>query len=59
MLWKVVKDSYDPKEEINGHRLTKGDVIKIGRVRFKVRDIESPSYKKIESKQKQQMKIYQ
>ena len=48
MLWKVVKDSYDAKEEINGHRLTKGDVIKIGRVRFKIRDIETPSYKKIE-----------
>jgi len=44
MLWKVVKDSFEAREQINGHMLTKGDVIKIGRVRFKVRDIETPSY---------------
>ena len=30
------------------------DVIKIGRVRFKVREIVSPTYKKLEQKQKQQ-----
>ena len=39
MLWKVVKYTYDSNEAIRGHRLTKGDVIKIGRVRFKIRDI--------------------
>lgn len=50
MLWKVVKDSYEPREEITGYRLTKGDVIKIGRVRFKVREIETPAYKKVEQK---------
>jgi hypothetical protein len=59
MLWKVVKYSYDVREKIKGHRLTKGDVIKIGRVRFKVRDIQSPTYKKVELKQKQQSKLYQ
>ena len=50
MLWKVVKYSYDATEEIKGHRLLKGDVVKIGRVRFKIRDIHSPTYKKIEQK---------
>ena len=50
MLWKVVKYCYDAREEIKGHRLMKGDVIKIGRVRFKVREIMSPTYKKIEQK---------
>lgn len=58
MLWKVVKDSFDAREDIQGHRLQKGDVIKIGRVRFKIKDITSPTYKKVEQKQKQLMKIY-
>lgn len=39
MLWKVVKASFEPREEIKGHRLLKGDVVKIGRVRFKIREI--------------------
>lgn len=52
MLWKVVKYAYDANEGIKGHRLTKGDVIKIGRVRFKIRDIQSPAYKKLEQKHK-------
>jgi hypothetical protein len=59
MLWKVVKASFDGREEIQGHRLSKGDVVKIGRVRFKIREIVSPTYKLIEQKQKQLMKIYQ
>ena len=59
MLWKVVRHAYDAREDIKGHRLMKGDVIKIGRVRFKVREIVSPTYKKLEQKQKQQTKIYQ
>ena len=59
MLWKVVKYSYDPLERVNGHRLMKGDVIKIGRVRFKIRDIQSPAYKKLEQKHKIQKKQYQ
>ena len=52
MLWKVVKFFYDPDEDIKGHILMKGDVIKIGRVRFKIRDIVSPTYKKLEQKNK-------
>ena len=39
MLWKVVKNSYDARENIKGQRLTKGDIIKIGRVRFKIKEI--------------------
>lgn len=52
MLWKVVKYAYDAQENIRGHRLTKGDVIKIGRVRFKIREITSPAYKKMDQKNK-------
>ena len=44
----MVKYAYDANEGLKGHRLTKGDVIKIGRVRFKIRDIQSPAYKKLE-----------
>ena len=50
MLWKVVKFSFDAREDIKGHRLMREDVIKIGRVRFKIREIVSPAYKKIEQK---------
>jgi len=39
MLWKVVKDAFDPREAINGHHLMKNDIIKIGRVRFKIKEI--------------------
>lgn len=59
MLWKVVKKAYDPKENIKGQRLMRGDIVKIGRVRFKVREISSPSYKKLEAKQKHSTKLYQ
>ena len=59
MLWKVVKFAYDAHEQVRGHRLMKGDVIKIGRVRFKVREIASPAYEKLERKNKQSNKIYQ
>jgi hypothetical protein len=59
ILWKVVKHSFDPKEEIAGYRLMKGDVIKIGRVRFKVRDIVTPTYQKLEAKCKQKAKVFQ
>ena len=52
MLWKVVKYSYEAKEEIKGHKLMKGDIVKIGRVRFKIREINSPGYEKMERKNK-------
>ena len=52
MLWKVVKYSFEPQEKIKGHKLLRGDVIKIGRVRFKVREIMSPAYAREEAKQK-------
>lgn len=58
MLWKVVKYSYEAKEEIKGHKLMKGDIIKIGRVRFKIREINSPGYEKLERKNKLQNKEY-
>ena len=59
MLWKVVKYAYDSDEKINGHRLNKGDVVKIGRVRFKIREIASPAYCSMDRKHKQSAKSYQ
>jgi hypothetical protein len=59
MLWKVVKYAYDADEKINGHRLSKGDVVKIGRVRFKVREIASPAYGAMDRRQKSSAKSFQ
>ena len=47
-VWRVVKESYVPEMEAPMIRIMKGDLIKVGRVRFKIRDIMSPVYKKIE-----------
>jgi hypothetical protein len=47
-IWRVVKDNYVPEMEMPCFRLTKRDLIKVGRVRFKIRDIMSPVYAQIE-----------
>ena len=44
-LWQVVKQTYQPKLQLNCYRLKRRDSIKVGRVRFKIRDIYSPAYK--------------
>lgn len=43
-VWRIVKESYVPEMESPMIRLMKGDLIKVGRVRFKIRDIMSPVY---------------
>lgn len=53
-MWKVVRSSYDVKEDLVGCRLQKGDIIKIGRVWFRIKDLMAPGYKKLEVKQKDQ-----
>lgn len=47
-VWRIVKESFVPEMESPMIRLFKGDLIKVGRVRFKIRDISSPVYDKIE-----------
>lgn len=37
--WQVVKSIWQPKLQLNCHKLKRNDLIKVGRVRFKVRDI--------------------
>lgn len=48
--WRVVKEVYNeiPELETPSIKLNKGDLIKVGRVRFKIRDIMSPMYEKVE-----------
>lgn len=48
--WRVVKEVFNeiPELETPSIKLNKGDLIKVGRVRFKIRDIMSPIYEKIE-----------
>ena len=47
-IWRVVRESRCPELEIPCYRLMKKDLIKVGRVRFKIRDIMSPVYRDIE-----------
>ena len=49
-IWRVVRETKCPELEIPCYRLMKKDLIKVGRVRFKIRDIMSPVYKDIEMK---------
>ena len=48
-VWRVVKDINSSEMEKPCYRLQKKDLIKVGRVRFKIRDIMSPKYRDIES----------
>jgi hypothetical protein len=43
-IWQVVKETYQEDIELPCFKLRKRDIIKIGRVRFKIRDIMSPAY---------------
>ena len=40
----MVKSIWQPKLQLNCYKLKRNDLIKVGRVRFKVRDIQSPVY---------------
>ena len=45
-----MRETRCPELEIPCYRIMKKDLIKVGRVRFKIRDIMSPMYKDIEMK---------
>jgi len=49
-IWRVVRETHAPELEFPAYRLKKRDLIKVGRVRFKIRDIMSPIYKEIQSR---------
>ena len=46
-IWKVVRENVCPEMDVPCYRLNKKDLIKVGRVRFKIRDIMSPVYYQI------------
>ena len=46
-LWKIAKYCKSKNKQIDGYKLTKNDVIKVGRVRFRVKEIQSPAYRKL------------
>jgi hypothetical protein len=46
-LWRIVKYCKARNANIDGYKLMPEDLIKLGRVRFKIRDIQSNSYKKL------------
>lgn len=48
-IWRVVRDNRCLDMEMPCYRLQKKDLIKVGRVRFKIRDIMSPVYREIEN----------
>lgn len=43
-LWRVVKHCKISRGNIVGYKLQPEDLVKLGRVRFKVREIQSPAY---------------
>lgn len=47
-IWRVVKEIHINEPESPAYRLNKRDLIKVGRVRFKIREIMSPIYAQIE-----------
>ena len=47
-LWRIVKYCKARNANIEGYKLMPDDLIKLGRVRFKIRDIQSASYKKLQ-----------
>ena len=46
-IWQVVKKTTNPEIDFPCYKISKRDLIKVGRVRFKIRDVMSPVYKKI------------
>ena len=47
-IWQVVRSTYQPQVDFPCYRIRRRDLIKVGRVRFKVRDIMSPVYRNIQ-----------
>ena len=46
-IWQVVKHLRQPQFDFPCYKIRKNDLVKVGRVRFKIRDLMSPVYKEI------------
>lgn len=56
-MWRIVKYCKSRKSaKPDGYKLMANDLIKLGRVRFKIRDIQSEYYIKLRAKIEAQMK---
>lgn len=49
-IWQIVRETMCAEMDFPCYRIQKDDLLKVGRVRFKVREINSPVYKEIEAK---------
>jgi hypothetical protein len=49
-LWRIVKHCKSKNKQIDGYKLLKNDIIKVGRVRFRIKEICSPAYTKLNIK---------
>lgn len=50
-IWQVVHSTYQPQMDFPCYKLRRRDLIKVGRVRFKIREIMSPAYKQIQDQE--------
>lgn len=48
-MWRVVRETKCPEMDVPCYRIRKRDLIKVGRVRFKIREVMSPVYREIEN----------
>lgn len=46
-LWRIVRYCHSKNSKIEGCKLMPNDLIKLGRVRFKVREVMSPPYERM------------
>ena len=51
-LWRIIKYCKARNGGVDGYKIMPEDLVKLGRVRFKVRDIQSASYKKLQVRMK-------
>ena len=45
-LWRIVKNCKSQKNQMNGCKIMKGDIMKFGRIRFRVRELNCKAYPK-------------
>eukprot|EP00347_Sterkiella_histriomuscorum_P023422 403334699 len=57
-LWRIVKYCKVQNGNVSGYKLQPDDIIKLGRIRFKVREIQSPAYRKMLARQKAKSKKF-
>lgn len=57
-LWRIVKYCKQQNGNITGYKILPDDLIKLGRVRFKIREVQSPGYRKMQLRHNAKNKKY-